>query len=123
MCGAANFMAEGDFKMRSLALIVVGALVPGAAANAAPLSGAGMKSGSDVVLVQDRKDKKESIATKMTNKVKRAWKRVAGYKFTVNCPAFPPITTRSCNETGRDRDAARGKCIAQNPTCWVADAK
>jgi hypothetical protein len=30
---------------------------------------------------------------------------------------------RTCAETGKDRDDARGKCIARNPLCWVSDAQ
>ncbi|MBV9556761.1 MAG: hypothetical protein JO254_06745, partial [Pseudolabrys sp.] len=83
--------------MRTLAIIAAGAIVFGAVtANAAPLSGAGMKSDSSIVLVHVLK--KASTTEKVKDKVKRAWKRIAGYKFAVSCPAFPPITTKTCTE-------------------------
>jgi hypothetical protein len=67
-----------------------------------------------VILVQAKKDET------LTQKVKRAWRNIAGYKFDVNCPIN---NHRTCAETGKDRDDARGKCIARNPLCWVSDAK
>ena len=108
--------------MRTLAIITAGAIVFGAVtANAAPMSGAGMTSDQSIVLVQEKK--KESTTEKVKEKVKRAWKRVAGYKFAVSCPAFPPITTKTCTETGKDKEAARAKCQAANPLCSVRDTK
>ncbi len=108
--------------MRTLAIITAGAIMLGAsvAVNAAPMSGAGMKSDQSIVLVQE---KKESATEKVKDKVKRAWKRIAGYKFAVSCPAFPPITTKTCTETGKDKEAARAKCASANPLCSVRDAK
>jgi hypothetical protein len=109
--------------MRYLALLAVGAIVIGASANvnAAPLSPAGLSKGiPSIVLVQD---KKQTTTEKVKSKVKRAWKRIAGYKFQVSCLAFLPITTKTCTETGKDREAARAKCVSQNPLCSVRDSK
>ncbi|SRR5579872_5959269 len=70
--------------------------------------------GAPVILVQAKKDET------LTQKVKRAWRNIAGYKFDVNCPVN---MHRSCAETGKDRNDARSKCIARNPLCWVSDAQ
>ncbi len=55
----------------------------------------------------------------LKQKAKRIWRNLAGYKFDVTCP----FASRTCAETGKDRDDARGKCISRNPLCWVSDAK
>ena len=73
-------------------------------------------SGTSIILVQDKPKKDETLK----QKVKRVWRNIAGYKFDVNCPIN---YHRTCAETGKDRNDARGKCIARNPFCWVADAK
>jgi hypothetical protein len=109
--------------MRYLAIIAAGAILAGASVsvNAAPVSSAGFKTEtSPIVLAQA---KKETTTEKVKAKVKRAWKRVAGYKFAVGCPVFPTLTTKTCTETGKDKEAARAKCAAQNPLCSVRETK
>jgi hypothetical protein len=105
--------------MRHLIVLATGLVLLTAAgqAVAGPISPAGFSNavGSPIVLVQDRPKKDETLK----QKVKRAWRNLTGYKFDVSCP----FARRTCTETGKDRDDARGKCIARNPFCWVADAK
>ena len=72
---------------------------------------------SAIVLVQEKK------TDTITQRVKRAWKDLVGYKFDVACPFFFPVSHRICTETGKDRTEARGKCAAQNQFCLIADAK
>jgi len=72
--------------------------------------------GTSIILVQEKPKKDETLK----QKVKRVWRNIAGYKFDVNCPIN---NHRACADTGKDREDARGKCIARNPFCWVADAK
>jgi hypothetical protein len=107
--------------MRHLIVLATGVFLIAVAspAVAGPFAPAGFSradGGAPLVLVQDKPAKKETL----TQKVKRAWRNIAGYKFDVNCPIN---MHRTCAETGKDRDDARGKCIARNPLCWVSDAK
>jgi len=107
--------------MRHLIVLATGVfLFAGACqAVAGPFAAAGFSradGGALLVLVQDKPAKNETL----TQKVKRAWRNIAGYKFDVNCPIN---NHRTCAETGKDRDDARGKCIARNPLCWVSDTK
>jgi hypothetical protein len=105
--------------MRHLVLLVTGIFLFATAGQsfAAPISPAGFSNaaGLPIVLVQDKPAKDETLK----QKVKRAWRNLTGYKFDVSCP----FASRTCTETGKNRDDARGKCIARNPVCWVADAK
>ena len=106
--------------MRHLIVLATGVFLITAAgqAVAGPFTPAGFSradGGAPLVLVQDKPAKNETL----TQKVKRAWRNIAGYKFDVNCPIN---SHRSCAETGKDRDDARGKCISRNPLCWVSDA-
>jgi hypothetical protein len=71
---------------------------------------------SPIVLVQQKSDT-------ITQRVKRAWKDLVGYKFNVACPIFFPVNHRTCTETGKDRAEALGKCAAQNQLCLISDAK
>jgi hypothetical protein len=108
--------------MRILAMIAAGAIVVGASMNvqAAPLSPAGISKPdtAPIMLVQDKK-KDETMTQKVKRDVKRAWKRMVGYKFSVSC-----LTSKTtCTETGKDREVARGKCQAAHPLCIVNDAK
>jgi hypothetical protein len=105
--------------MRHLIVLATGVFIVTAAGQAvagpfAPTVFLRADSGAPVILVQAKKD--ESL----TQKVKRAWRNIAGYKFDVNCPIN---SHRSCAETGKDRNDARGKCISRNPLCWVSDAE
>jgi hypothetical protein len=81
----------------------------------AGLSGSG--DPSSVQFVQERR-KSETI----TERVKRAWKDLVGYKFDVSCPVLIPLSRTTCTETGKDRRDALSKCISRNPFCYVADA-
>jgi hypothetical protein len=107
--------------MRHLIVLTTGVFLIAAAGQAvagpfAPAAFSRADGGVPLVLVQDKPAKNETL----TQKVKRAWRNIAGYKFDVNCPIN---YHRTCAETGKDRDDARGKCIARNPLCWVSDAK
>jgi len=107
--------------MRHLIVLATGVFLITAAgqAVAGPFTPAGFSradGGAPLVLVQDKPAKNETL----TQKVKRAWRNIAGYKFDVNCPIN---MHRTCAETGKDRDDARSKCIARNPLCWVSDTK
>jgi hypothetical protein len=106
--------------MRHLIVLTAGVFIVAAAgqAVAAPITPAGFShidGRAPIVRVQDKPKKNETL----TQKVKRAWRNIAGYKFDVNCPVN---MHRTCAETGKDRNDARGKCIARNPLCWVSDA-
>jgi hypothetical protein len=70
-----------------------------------------------IVLAQNEPKKDETLK----QKVKRVWKNMTGYKFAVGCPAVIELTKKTCTETGKDREAARSKCIAANPLCSVKD--
>jgi hypothetical protein len=108
--------------MRILAIIAAGAIVIGTSVtvNAAPLSPAGISrtDGSSIVLVQEKK--KESTTEKVKTTVKRAWKRMVGYKYNVSCLLQE---TRVCRETGKSEADARAKCQSQHPLCVVNEAK
>ena len=86
----------------------------------APKSPSGLSktdSPSSIQLVQD-KPKNDTIK----KRVKRAWKDLTGYKFDVGCPIFLPLSHRTCTETGKNREAAREKCVSANPFCYVTAA-
>jgi hypothetical protein len=72
-----------------------------------------------MVLAQNEPKKSETIK----QKVKRVWRNMTGYKFAVACPALIPLSHSTCTETGKNRAAARAKCISQNPFCSVSDVK
>jgi hypothetical protein len=104
--------------MRHLVILVIGVFLFTAAGHAVagPFSpaGASRTDGTAIVLVQDKPAKDETLK----QKAKRIWRNIAGYKFDVNCPIN---SHRTCAETGKSRDDARGKCIARNQLCWVSD--
>ena len=82
-------------------------------------------SGVKTDAVPRRKAKETKKQNTLTQRVKRAWRELTGYRFTVACPAFPIplIQNRStCTETGKNRDDARAKCQSQRAFCSVADA-
>ncbi len=108
-------------RLFSLLATIVVLIAMGVHADAAPLPGAGLSSaqGAPIVLVQDKQATKETTVQKVKRSAKRAWKRVAGYKFSVSCL----ISKTTCSETGKDREAARSKCMAAHPLCMVNDAK
>ncbi len=108
--------------MRHLTTLAAATLLIAASSNgfAAPKSPSGLSridSPSSVQLVQD-KPKNDTIK----KRVKRAWKDLTGYKFDVGCPVILPLSYRTCTETGKNREAARDKCIAANPFCYVTQA-
>ena len=87
------------------------------AAPLAPSFATGAEEVSGLVLVQEKK------SDTVTQRVKRAWKDLVGYKFDVACPIFFPVNHRTCTETGKDRAEARSKCAAQNQFCLISDAR
>lgn len=105
--------------MRIIAIVTAGAFLVAAsgAAQASPFSPVGLSADSltSIELVAAKK-KSETV----TQKVKRVWKNLVGYKFDVSCPL---AGSRTCSETGTSRTDAHNKCIARNWGCWVADAR
>jgi hypothetical protein len=104
--------------MRHLAILVAGTFLMAASVPAAggPFSPAGLNSdGLAAIELVAAKKKSETV----TQKIKRAWKNLTGYRFDVSCPF---AGRRTCTETGKSRGDARGKCIARNFGCWVDDA-
>jgi hypothetical protein len=72
-----------------------------------------------IQLAQNEPKKSETV----TQKVKRVWRNMTGYKFDVACPALIPLSHSTCTETGKNRAAARAKCEARNTFCRVSNAK
>jgi hypothetical protein len=108
--------------MRSIVLVTAIAIAAGASfwaqgGQAAPINATRIDNATPLVLVQDKKP--ETTTQKVKRKVKRAWKDLTGYKFTVSCP----FSKTTCTETGKDREEARGKCMSAHPLCAVNDAK
>ena len=105
--------------MRIIAIVTAGAflLAASGATQAGLFSPVGLPADSltSIELVAAKK-KSETV----TQKVKRAWKNLVGYKFDVSCPL---AGARTCSETGTSRAEAHSKCIARNWGCWVADAR
>ena len=86
--------------MRRLAISATGAfLILTPSAGATPLSPPALGSDhlSAIALAQAKPKKEETL----TQKVKRVWRDLTGYKFTISCPAFP-IPIRTHHETGSD---------------------
>ena len=119
--------------MRYLAMGTAGIclLAMTATAGLSPVSAAGVSgSQAPIVLAQAEPKKKETLTQKVKDeakevkqKVKRAWRKMTGYKFAVACPALIPLTHKTCTETGKNREDARAKCQSQNVLCSVTDAK
>jgi len=105
--------------MRIIAILTAGAflLAASVAAQADPFSPVGLSADSftSTALVAAKK-KSDTV----TQRVKRAWKDLVGYKFDVSCPF---AGARTCSETGKSRADAHSKCIARNWGCWVADTR
>jgi hypothetical protein len=97
-------------------VLLAGSIGVASAAPLAPASLAGAEDSSAIVLVQQKSDT-------VTQRVKRAWKDLTGYKFDVACPIFFPVNRRTCTETGKDRAEARAKCASQNQFCLITDAR
>ena len=106
--------------MRRLAVLATGVLLIAASGPAAAgaFPGSGI-SRADVGVPIERVATEKKSET-VTQKVKRAWKNLVGYKFDVSCPF---AGSRTCSETGSSKADAHGKCIAKNFGCWVTDAR
>lgn len=113
-------------------LLAIGATADVNAANAAMATVGDVQA--PIVLAQAEPKKAETTTQKVKRevkeetaevkkKVKRAWKKMTGYKFDVACPALLPLTHSTCTETGKNRADAKAKCQAQSPLCSVTDAK
>jgi hypothetical protein len=122
--------------MRYLAICAAGLclLATGATAGINAPSEQGMtrfEAQTPMHLAQAEKPKKDETVTQTVKretkevkaKVKRAWKKLTGYKFDVACPVLIPLSHKTCTETGKNRDDARAKCQSQNPLCSVSEIK
>ena len=107
--------------MRHLAVLAVGVslIAANGPAAAGPFPPAGL-AGIDVVAPIELVAKKSET---VTQKVKRAWRNLTGYKFDVSCPAFPTPRKSTCTETGKSQGEAQAKCQSRNGFCWVTAAK
>jgi hypothetical protein len=107
--------------MRYWAMGVAGVCLLAMSAGINPASAAVslIASQTPIVLAQAETKKPETV----TQKVKRTWRKLTGYKFAVGCPALIPLSHSTCTETGKNREAARAKCQSQNVLCSVSDAK
>jgi hypothetical protein len=105
--------------MRIIAIMTATALLFSASGPtlAGPISPLG-RSADSVTSIQLVATEKRSET--VTQKVKRVWKDLVGYKFDVSCPF---AGSRTCSETGDSRSDAHGKCMARNWGCWVTDAR
>jgi len=105
--------------MRIIAIMTAGALLLAVScpAQAGPFSPVGPSADSVKSIELVATEKKSET---MTQKIKRVWKDLVGYKFDVSCPL---AGSRTCSETGTSRADAHGKCIARNWGCWVTDAR
>lgn len=124
--------------MKTWAICTAGAclLAMSAAANAETLTpNASRVETSRIQLAQTAaSESKKTTAPKATTgqakkdepvkeKVKRAWKKLVGYKFVAACPAFPIVLNRyNCTETGKNKEDARAKCAAKHTFCSISDA-
>jgi hypothetical protein len=108
-------MALHHLAIFSAAVFLVAA---GSHADAGTLSPAGLSRSdhSSVIFVQEKR-KPETL----TQRVKRSWKNLVGYKFDVGCPILIPLSHSTCIETGQDREDARAKCSSKNPFCYVTE--
>ena len=109
--------------MRSWALTAAGvcllAMTMSAGANPAYTTNATGAVGQPAIVLAQAEPKKETVTHKVKRKVKSAWRSLTGYKFEVACM----LDHTTCTQTGKDRDEARGKCIAAHPLCIVSDVK
>ncbi|MSO67447.1 MAG: hypothetical protein EXQ82_06475 [Pseudolabrys sp.] len=109
--------------MRYLGMAAAGvcllAMSANSSVNAAPAAG-GIEAKSPIVLAQATTAKKDET---IKQKVKRVWRDMTGYKFSVGCPAIIPLSRSTCTATGKNRDVARAKCQSQNVLCSVSDVK
>ena len=86
---------------------------------------AATEANAPIVLAQNAEPKKAESKKSETikQKVKRVWRNMTGYKFTVGCPIIIPLSTKTCTESGKNRDVARSKCQSANPLCSVSDVR
>jgi hypothetical protein len=108
--------------MRYLTLTAASVVLMAACGNAGAgvAAPAGLSRINDLPSVEFVREKQKSET--ITERVKRAWKDLVGYKFTVSCPILIPLSRTTCTETGNGREDARAKCASRNPFCYVADA-
>jgi len=107
--------------MNHLAILTAGVVLIAASVHAGagvvPPAGLSRSDLSSIVFVQEKR-KSETL----TQRVKRTWKDLVGYKFDVACPILIPLTYKTCTETGKDREDARAKCSSQNSFCYITEA-
>lgn len=109
--------------MRTFAMMAAGAcllaMTVTASATSAQAPDATRVTTPPAIVLAQAEPKKETVTHKVKRKVKSAWRSLTGYKFDVACV----FGHTSCTQTGKDREEARGKCIAAHPLCFVSDAK
>jgi len=103
--------------MRHLALLILLLIVANGSARAGVVASKVLSRSDGISSIEFIQEKRKSDT--ITERAKRAWKDLVGYKFDVSCPIFSHTT---CTETGKDRADARAKCISRNPLCYVTDA-
>jgi hypothetical protein len=103
--------------MRHLALLILLLIAVNGSARAGVVPSTALSRSGGISSIEFIQEKRKSET--ITERIKRAWKDLVGYKFEVSCPIFFHAT---CTETGKDRAAARAKCISRNPFCYVSDA-
>ncbi|MBI3703940.1 MAG: hypothetical protein HY244_08865 [Rhizobiales bacterium] len=113
--------------MRHITLLAAGVLLVTASGNAGagPILPAGLSHRGDlssIELIQDKRVQEKRKSDTVTQRVKRAWKNLVGYKFNVACPVLIPLSHTTCTETGKDRGDARAKCASRNPFCYITEA-
>jgi hypothetical protein len=106
--------------MRYLALLSLLVIAASDNAGAGVVGPTGLSRSGGLSYVEFVQEKRKSET--ITERVKRAWKDLVGYKFVVSCPILIPLSRTTCTETGKDREDARAKCASRNPFCYVADA-
>jgi hypothetical protein len=116
--------------MRHLTLLLTGLLLVTASGNAGAgsISPAGFSHIGGLSSIELIQEKRELVQEKrksdtITQRVKRAWKDLVGYKFDVACPVLIPLSHTTCTETGKDRGDARAKCASHNPFCYITEAR
>jgi hypothetical protein len=107
--------------MRYIALLSLIMFAASGNAGAGVIAPTGLSSSGSLSSIEFVQEKRKSET--ITERVKRAWKDLVGYKFDVSCPIVVPVSRTTCTETGKDRADARAKCISRNPFCYVADAR
>lgn len=118
--------------MRHLTLLAAGVLLVAASGNAgagsiSPVGLSRIGGLSSIEFVQDKRTQEKRVQEKrqsetITQRVKRAWKDLVGYKFDVACPVLIPLSHTICTETGKNRGDARAKCASRNPFCYITEA-